>query len=57
MVWGERDDIFTPADAHYLDRTFPRSQGIRLVPEGKLFFQEEYPEIIAEEAQRFWRVA
>ena len=54
MVWGAKDTIFPITDAEYLDRTFPMSQGIRRVPEGKLFFQEEFPEIIAEEARRLW---
>ena len=40
------------ADADYLDRTFPSSLGVRRVPRAKLFFQEEHPEIIAEEAER-----
>ena len=56
MVWGASDTIFTVADAHYLDKLFPRSQGIRTIPEGKLFFQEEYPDIIAEEARKLWKV-
>jgi len=55
IVWGASDDIFKQEDAEYLDRTFPRSLGIRRVPEAKLFFQEEFPEVIAEEAQRLWR--
>jgi len=54
MVWGASDDIFAMGDAEYLDRVFPRSRGIRRVAEGKLFFQEEYPEVIAEEARRLW---
>lgn len=54
MVWGTSDTIFPVADAAYLDRTFPSSQGIRQVPEGKLFFQEEFPGVIAEEALRLW---
>jgi pimeloyl-ACP methyl ester carboxylesterase len=54
IVWGTADDIFSIADAEYLSRTFPLSRGIRRVPEGKLFFQEEFPEIIAEEAHRLW---
>ena len=56
IVWGSNDDIFSPADADYLDRTFPRSRGIRRVPEGKLFFPEEFPDVIAEEARRLWTV-
>ena len=56
IVWGSDDDIFSPADADYLDRIFPRSRGIRRVPEGKLFFPEEFPDVIAEEARRLWTV-
>jgi pimeloyl-ACP methyl ester carboxylesterase len=54
MVWGAKDTLFAVSDARYLDRTMGQSRGIRLVPEGKLFFQEEYPEVIAEEARRLW---
>jgi len=54
IVWGGSDTLFPQADAAYLDRTFPRSQGIRLIPEAKLFFQEEYPDLIAGEAKRLW---
>ncbi|HEV7777831.1 MAG TPA: alpha/beta hydrolase [Luteibacter sp.] len=57
IVWGTSDDIFSQADADYLDRTFKHSEGIRRVPGAKLFFQEEYPDVIAEEARRLWRVA
>jgi pimeloyl-ACP methyl ester carboxylesterase len=56
MVWGASDTIFSMDDARYLDRLFPRSQGIRVVPEGKLFFPEEFPDIVAEECRRLWRV-
>lgn len=56
MVWGDSDDIFPQADAEYLDRIFPNSRGIRFVPGAKLFFQEEFPDVIAEEARRLWRV-
>jgi pimeloyl-ACP methyl ester carboxylesterase len=55
IVWGTADGIFSQADADYLDRTFPQSRGIRRVPGGKLFFPEEFPDIIAEEARRLWR--
>jgi len=56
IVWGSRDTIFSAASPAYLDRTLGRSQGIRRVPEGNLFFQEEYPDVIAEEARRLWGV-
>jgi pimeloyl-ACP methyl ester carboxylesterase len=54
IVWGTSDDIFSPASPDYLDRTLPQSRGVRRVPGAKLFFPEEYPEIIAEEARRLW---
>lgn len=57
IVWGASDDIFSQADAHYLDRIFPESRGIRMVPEGKLFFPEEFPGFIAEEARGLWRIS
>jgi pimeloyl-ACP methyl ester carboxylesterase len=55
LVWGTSDEVFSVADADYLDRLFPHSRGIRRVPEGKLFFPEEFPEVIAEEALELWR--
>ena len=30
-------------------------KGVRRVPGAKLFFPEEYPEVIAEEAKRLWQ--
>ncbi|WP_057918497.1 alpha/beta fold hydrolase [Lysobacter antibioticus] len=56
VVWGAADDIFAQSDAEYLDRVFPNSRGIRRVPGAKLFFPEEFPEVIAEEARRLWKV-
>lgn len=55
IVWGDGDDIFAFADAQYLDRLLPQSRGIRRVPGAKLFFPEEFPDLIADEALRLWR--
>ena len=57
LVWGASDDIFPMGDAEYLDHLFPGSRGIRAVPGARLFFQEEFPEVIAEEALRLWELA
>ncbi len=54
IVWGMSDDIFSPADPDYLDRILPGSRGVRRAPEGKLFFPEEYPDGMAEEARGLW---
>lgn len=54
IVWGTSDTIFAPADGEYLARTVGNSLGIRKVPEAKLFFPEELPQVIVEEAQYLW---
>jgi pimeloyl-ACP methyl ester carboxylesterase len=54
IVWGTADTIFSPASPGYLDRTFGNSRGVRPVPGAKLFFPEEMPELIAEEATKLW---
>ena len=55
IVWGAADNIFSQGSPAYLERTFTRSCGVRRVPKAKLFFPEEMPELIAEEAIRLWR--
>ena len=54
IVWGTADTIFSQASPDYLDRTFAKSRGVRRVPGAKLFFPEEMPELVAEEALRLW---
>ncbi|HEX3763031.1 MAG TPA: alpha/beta hydrolase [Kofleriaceae bacterium] len=56
IVWGTGDDIFSQASPDYLARTLPGSRGVRRLPGAKLFFQEEYPDVIADEARRLWGV-
>lgn len=57
VVWGMSDGIFSKDNPDYLARILPRVEGVRRIPEAKLFFPEEYPHIIAEEARRLWKVA
>lgn len=56
IVWGTGDTIFSRESPKYLDRTFPNSRGVRVVDGAKLFFVEEFPDLIAEEARRLWDV-
>jgi haloalkane dehalogenase len=56
MVWATADPFFPVASAEWLDKHLPGSQGVRPVEGAKLFFPEEMPEMIAEEAQRLWNV-
>jgi pimeloyl-ACP methyl ester carboxylesterase len=54
MVWGTGDHLFPVSWAEWLDRTLPGSRGVRLVEGAKLFFPEEMPDLIAEEARALW---
>ncbi len=56
MVWGLKDALFGVQWAEWLDRTLPGSRGVRRLPEANLFFPEEMPEVIAEEAASLWGV-
>jgi haloalkane dehalogenase len=55
IVWGMGDGIFSPDNIEYLVSVLPRVTGIRKIPEAKLFFPEEMPDVIAWEAATLWR--
>ena len=57
ILWGMADKIFSPASPDYLDKLLPKSQGVRRIEEANLFWPEEYPDLIAEEARKLWRIA
>lgn len=54
ILWGTGDNIFSAASPDYLDRTLPNSRGVRRIPDAKLFWPEEFPDVIAEEARKLW---
>lgn len=54
IVWGMADTIFAPTDADHLDLAFGNSRGVRRLEESKLFWPEERPDVIAEEARKLW---
>jgi len=56
IVWGTADNIFSQDSPDYLNRTLGNSLGVRRVEGAKLFFPEEMPELIAEEARKLWKV-
>jgi haloalkane dehalogenase len=56
IIWGTGDNIFSQDDAAYLNDTLPRSRGVRRIEGAKLFFPEEFPDVIAEEARKLWGV-
>lgn len=56
IVWGADDKIFSPDSPDRLDRGFGNSRGVRRLAGSKTFWPEEFPDILAEEAQRLWEV-
>lgn len=57
IIWGMSDTIFSSRGPEYLAQTLPHVMGIRRIPEAKLFFPEEYPDVIVEEARLLWKQA
>jgi pimeloyl-ACP methyl ester carboxylesterase len=57
MVWGLKDTIFPVETAEWLDRTLPASRGVRKLEQANLFFPEEMPDVIAEEALALWGIS
>lgn len=57
IAWGTADTIFRADNADFLDRAFGRSLGVRRLEGSKLFWPEERPEVVAEEALALWAAA
>lgn len=54
IVWGMDDNIFSADSPDYLNHTLGNSCGVRKLEHGKLFWPEERPDVIAEEARFLW---
>jgi haloalkane dehalogenase len=57
IVWATSDIFFDAKWADWLDHTLPRSRGVKRVEGAKLFFPEEMPDVIAEEALKLWGIS
>jgi haloalkane dehalogenase len=57
MVWATKDPLFGVQWAEWLDHTLSGSRGVRKVEGANLFFPEEMPDIIAEEALGLWGIS
>lgn len=57
IVWGTADPIFSKDSPDYLARTVGASRGVRRLEGRKLFWPEELPDVVAEEARRLWQRA
>jgi len=56
IVWGTGDTIFSQKNPDYLASVLPQIMGIQRLNKAKLFFPEEYPNVIAKEAQALWEL-
>jgi hypothetical protein len=52
-----KDPFFGAQWAEWLDKTLPGSLGVRKLEEANLFFPEEMPDVIAEEALSLWGIS
>lgn len=55
VLWGMADTIFLPRGADYLEQAFGNSKGVRRIEGSKLFWPEERPDLLAQEALALWR--
>jgi pimeloyl-ACP methyl ester carboxylesterase len=56
VIWGTGDEIFSQASPDYLHGVLSNSLGVRRVAGAKLFFPEEFPDLIAAELRELWQV-
>ena len=54
IVWGTADTFFPLKWAHWLKKTIPGARDVVEVPGAKLFFPEEYPELLSERLRSHW---
>lgn len=57
VVWGMADTIFDPGNSDYLERNLGNLHGVRRLPDAKLFWPEERPDLIAAQARILWQHA
>src|SRR5688572_21670003 len=54
IVWGAADRVFSTKSPEYLAKAFGNSKGLRMLEGSKLFWPEERPEVVIEEARKLW---
>ena len=57
VVWGTADDIFSAATPAYLEQAFGNGRDVRRLAGYKLFWPEERPDVVVEEALALWGVS
>ncbi len=54
IVWGTADTIFSAGNPGFLERAFGEPRGVRRLAGSRLFWPEERPDVVAQEAMRLW---
>ena len=54
IVWGAADRVFSTKSPEYLAKAFGNSKGLRMLDGSKLFWPEERPKVVIEEARKLW---
>ena len=54
VIWADADVFFDSRSKHWLEQTIPGFRKLVSVPEGKLFFPEERPALVAGALREFW---
>jgi pimeloyl-ACP methyl ester carboxylesterase len=57
IAWGRDDSIFSERSAQYLAECFGNCHGFHSLPDAKLFWPEERPDIVVEQARLLWESA
>jgi pimeloyl-ACP methyl ester carboxylesterase len=57
VVWGTADGIFSTGTPAYLEQAFGNGRGVRRLDGYKLFWPEERPDVVVEEALTLWGVS
>jgi len=55
IAWGMADAIFLPHGADHLAAAFGNTRGVRRLAGARLFWPEEQPAVVAEEALALWK--
>lgn len=55
VLWGMADDVFRPHGADFLEQTVGNLHGVVRIDGARLFFPEEFPDLVAGEALRLWQ--
>src|SRR5437899_7400078 len=54
VIWGDADVFFDSRSKHWLQQTIPGFRQLISIPEGKLFFPEERPALVAGALRDLW---